>query len=359
MPIQKAYSILRKKVMDKTKKEKIALQVIKTLYSRFENFPEDASDNRNAPFHEAFLEAFKVKLEKHVTSVPIFVSLASWMHGLNTSIGQSFFERTSQILCDGEKRKFKDLYISESQQSVVNEIISSLKNNTSKPNLKKENEQIFSIKEKASLSIPNFDADVYYEDINNIVVIEIKTVKPNSGIFKVEKEKILLAKAAFKNLYPQKNIFYYLAFPFDPLNEEKCGYDKKRFFNYSVDFKKFFDNNEVLLANEFWDFLSEENETMQNILAIINSISKPDFMTDYNFINDSHNLILQPKRYKKILEQWFLIRESKILENYRTLQDLSNKDKKIMKLLNQNLFDNEGKYKEDRIAFLINLLQLL
>jgi len=102
---------LKEKIMDDLNKELIALQVIKTLYSRFENFPEDASDNRNAPFHEAFLEAFKIKLERHVTSVPIFVSLASWMHGLNTSIGQSFFERTAQILCDGEKESLKTLQL--------------------------------------------------------------------------------------------------------------------------------------------------------------------------------------------------------------------------------------------------------
>ncbi len=285
--------------MDDLNKELIALQVIKTLYSRFENFPEDASDNRNAPFHEAFLEAFKIKLERHVTSVPIFVSLASWMHGLNTSIGQSFFERTAQILCDGEKRKFKDLTINEDQQAVISEIISSLKNNKTKPNLEQENQQIFSAKGKRTLSIPNFDADVYYEDENDIVVIEIKTVKPNSGIFKVEKEKILLAKAALKNLFPKKNVFYYLAFPFDPLNEEKCGYDKNRFFNYSIDFKKFFDNDEVLLADEFWNFLSGEEETMQAILGIINSISKPDFMAKYNFINNSQNKILIQVAMKK------------------------------------------------------------
>ena len=50
--------------MNTLKKERIALEIIKTLKSRFDNFPEDASDNRNAPFHEAFLEAFKIISEK-------------------------------------------------------------------------------------------------------------------------------------------------------------------------------------------------------------------------------------------------------------------------------------------------------
>ncbi|HCI54608.1 MAG TPA: TdeIII family type II restriction endonuclease, partial [Bacteroidales bacterium] len=39
-------------------KEKISIEVIKTLVNRFGTFPEDASNNRNAPFHEAFLSAF-------------------------------------------------------------------------------------------------------------------------------------------------------------------------------------------------------------------------------------------------------------------------------------------------------------
>ncbi|HMN23867.1 MAG: TdeIII family type II restriction endonuclease [Ignavibacteriaceae bacterium] len=335
--------------MDELKKEQIALQVIKTLFSRFENFPDDDFNNRNAPFHEAFLEAFKIKLEKHVTSVPIFVSLASWMHGLNTSIGQSFFERTAQILCDGEKRKFKELTITASQQAVISEIISSLKNKKSEPNLKQENKNIFYRTGKSNISIPNFDADVYYEDSKNIVLIEIKTVKPNSGIFKVEKEKILLAKAALKNLYPAKNIYFYIAFPFDPLNDVKSGHDKARFFNYSVDFKKFFDSDEVLLADEFWNFLSNGKETMNEILGIINSISKPDFMSNYNFINEPQNLDSDLNHYKELLIQWNLYRELETVNNRKSLIQKSKKDKKIEKLLNQNLFDTEGIYKVDRI----------
>lgn len=343
--------------MDDITKEKIAIQVIKTLHSRFDNFPEDASDNRNAPFHAAFLNAFKLKLEKHVTSVPIFVSLASWMHGLNTSIGQSFFERTAQILCNGEKRKFNNLTINKDQQLTINEIISSLKNNKSKPDLINENKLIFSSKGNSALTIPNFDADVYYEDSNNIVAIEIKTVKPNSGIFKGEKEKILSAKAALKNLHPKKNIQYYLAFPFDPLNEKDCGFNKKRFFNYSVDFKKFFDPAEVLLADEFWDFLSQETKTMQEILEIINSISKPDFLTNFDFINNPNNSLQDSNKYKKLLNEWYLYRELTFVKSRNSILASSKHNKKIIRIINQNPFDTKGEYKADRIISLLEELK--
>ena len=286
--------------MNTLKKERIALEIIKTLKSRFDNFPEDASDNRNAPFHEAFLEAFKVKIENHVTDIPIFVSLASWMHGLNTSIGQSFFEKVSQILCDGEKRKFENLTLSKDQQSTISDIVASLKNKTRLPNLPEENKEIFVKHDKTNVEAPNFSADVFYEEDDTIVLIELKTVKPNSDIFKEQKTKFLNAKAALKNKFPLKKVFFYLGFPFDPLHDEKCGYDKVRFFNYSVDFKKYIATEEVLLADELWDFLSQQHGTMKEILSIINAIAKPDFMEEINFINDTQNIEVDIEKYRGI-----------------------------------------------------------
>jgi len=339
-------------------KEKIACLIIEMIWNRFIDIPFFDSKDNPSVFQDSFIKNFNLSNEQSSSETPDKLNNVIQTFYLSKIADIVFFERTAQILCDGEKRKFKNLTINTTQQSAVNEIISSLKNNNSKPNLIRENELIFSELGKASNSIPNFDADVYYEDGNNIVIIEIKTVKPNSGIFKVEKEKILLAKAALKNLHPKKNVYYYLAFPFDPLNKEKYGYDKERFFSYSIDFKKFFDSDEVLLADEFWNFLSGEKETMQDILAIINYISTPDFMTKYNFINDSNNLISDEKIYKELLQQWFLKKELQVVDNRKTLLELSQKDKKIIKLLNQNLFDTEGKYKEDRINSLIQSLTI-
>ena len=199
----------------------------------------------------------------------------------------------------------------------------------------------------------NFTADVYFEDDEKIVAIELKTVKPNSGIFKGEKEKILYGKAGLRNKYPDKEVFFYLGFPFDPLNEERCGFDKGRFFSYGIDFKKFFDRKEVLLANELWDFLSEENNTMQTILEIINLISKPDFIEKYNFINDYENFHINPERYKNILKEWFLYRELELAGNFSLLNNRSQRQKNIKRLLKQNLFDSKGKYKENRINTLL------
>ena len=129
-------------------REKISIEVIKTLVSRFENFPEDASGNRNAPFHEAFLNAFSDKLDGKVSDIPFFISLSSWLHGLNTTLGQSFFENVANLLCCGEKKKFTSvngnlLKITKRQESYITELIANYKNGKAIPNLKEENNILF------------------------------------------------------------------------------------------------------------------------------------------------------------------------------------------------------------------------
>jgi hypothetical protein len=341
--------------MDDLKKERIALEVIKTLKSRFDNFPIDASDNRNAPFHEAFLEAFRIKIEKNVTNIPIFVSLASWMHGLNTTLGQSFFENVAHILCDGEKRKFTGLSLRKDQQSVISDIIASLKNKTRYPDLEKENKEIYANINGEQVDAPNFSADVYYEEEDKLVLIELKTVKPNSDVFKEQKTKFLNAKAALKNRYSKKNIEFYLGFPFDPLHNEKCGYNKERFFNYSVDFKKYIAKEEVLLADELWNFLSQEKDTMLNILGIINAIATPDFINKYEYIGNPQNIDIDNSKYIGILTEWFLLREVKVCSQYEMLKEKSNSERKLQRVLSQKIFNAQNDYNENRINALLDI----
>ncbi|MDP3831252.1 MAG: TdeIII family type II restriction endonuclease [Ignavibacteriaceae bacterium] len=338
--------------MDKITKELVALEVIKTLKSRFDNFPSDASDNRNAPFHEAFLKAFRLEIEKYVTNVPIFISLASWMHGLNTTLGQIFFENIAHILCNGEKREFKNLKVSREQQNVISEIITNLKNKNAMPSVLEENQKIFECQGTPEQKIQNFTADVYYEDDEKIVAIELKTVKPNSGIFKSEKEKMLYAKAALKNIFPNKKVQYFIGFPFDPLSKEPTSSNKLRFFDYGIDFKKFFDFEEVLLADQLWDFLSQEKGTMESLLAIINQIAEPDFLQKFDFINDPKNIDVDIDKYKSIISLWFLYKELDIIERFYSVNKSTNK--RIKRMLAQNLFDTQNNYKLNRVNILLS-----
>ncbi len=135
-------------MIDLYKKQQIACIVIKILLQRFETFPIDATNNRNAPFHKAFLSAFSTKLNNKVSDVPFFISLSSWLHGLNTTLGQSFFESVAHILSDGEKREYTskklgNIQISMTQKNNINKIITELSNSINAPNFEKENKTIF------------------------------------------------------------------------------------------------------------------------------------------------------------------------------------------------------------------------
>ena len=330
--------------MNNLKKQQIAVTVIKVLLKRFETFPLDASNNRNAPFHEAFLKAFKNNLEGKVSDVPFFISLSSWLHGLNTTLGQTFFERVAHILSDGEKREYTskklgNLKIYQSQKNKINAIMTELSNSERKPNLEQENNEIFSVNSGNLTNAIDFSADVFIEDNNSIIAIELKSVKPNSGEMKGEKQKILEGKAALKKAFPNKEVYFYMGFPFDPTSSAKTGYDKTRFLDSIINMTKFFDPAETLIASELWDKLSGETKTMEQILKIINVISTPDFMEKFQFLQNNSNR--DNPRYQQILAEWFLFSEIELLQKDSQIQEIIRTDKKLQKIYHQQIFKDD------------------
>lgn len=336
--------------MNKSKKQQIALEVIRVLKNRFDKFPNDFRSNRNAPFHEAFLKAFKQKIEKYIDNVPFFISLASWFHGLNTTLGQSFFENVAHILSDGEKKTFKDCKYFEEQERVINEIITDLKNGNKLPNLEEENKLIFSIKRGKLKKAPNFTADVFIFEKDYIEAIELKSVRPNAGEMRGEKEKILKAKACLKILYPDKEIRYFIGFPFDPLSDTPTGYNKSKFMEHLIEFNKYFAPEEVLLAEELWDRLSGERRTMEKILEIVNKIATPEFIEKFNFIKNPENYKRNSKKYEKILKEWYLFDELLVIQNFEYLEE------KAYRILYKGIFKNNGEYNYKRINYLKGLI---
>ncbi len=343
-------------MIDNKKKELISLKVVKTLFSRFENFPENSLNNRNAPFHEAFLNAFSDKFDNKVSDIPFFISLSSWLHGLNTTLGQMFFEEVAHILSDGQKKGFtkKDnrlLKITQLQKENISNIITDLKNGNKKPDLERENELIF-INDGNEVEANNFTADVFIEDDNQIVCIELKSVKPNAGEMRGEKQKILEAKAALFHTFPEKDIEFYLGFPFDPTSNTATGSNKNRFLDSIINGQKYYDYDEVLLADELWNYLSSDTNTMQQILDIINSIAKPDFKEKYNNLI-SRETSIEDKR--NILNGWNLISELKLLDNDKSIQEKIKTNKRLKRIYRKDVF-NKGEYNFNRFFELEKLL---
>lgn len=262
--------------LTKDQNDRISEVAKQILLSRIESFPDETTKIRNAPFHKAFLECFESRIKPLKVELPYLVAIASWLHGLNTSLG-SGFESIAHILSGGYKRNFSGPYtlkVKKTQSQNIEEIIRKLKTE-GKPNLEKEDEKIFGFNLKeAEVNCLPFTADNYLETDRFVEAVEMKSVRPNSGEGRGEKQKILYGKAALKLINPNKDVRFYIGFPFDPTSDEPTKYDKERFFNYLIEFKKFFSPDEVLLSNELWDHLSGEVNTMEEILEVISSTVK-------------------------------------------------------------------------------------
>lgn len=257
--------------LSREKQDRISEVIKDILLLRISNFPQLNHQNRNAPFHDLILAAFEKQLKPIKVPTPYLVAISSWMHGLNTSLGGGF-ESLAHILSGGYKRRFTKsftLKVKASQADKIGRIVIELKSGV-KPDIERENGIIFKFNNsEAEVNALEFTVDNYIETANTIEGIELKSVRPNSGEGRGEKEKILYAKAAFRKDNPNKEIKYYIGFPFDPTSTTPADFDKERFFKHLVEFKKFFSFDEVLLAAELWDHLSGHKNTMEEIFEII------------------------------------------------------------------------------------------
>ena len=348
-------------MIDDFTKEKIAIEVIKVLIKLPVSIPTSEFHDEHNPFYKAFLNDFLDKLSGKVPDIPFFISLSSWLHGLNTTLGQSFFESVSHILSGGEKKEFTSkrgtlLKISQEQKNTIANIITDLKNGVFNPNLNRENKLIFLTATNANLDANSFTADVFVEEETKIIAIELKTVKPNAGEMRGEKQKILEAKAALFNKFRSKEIEYYMGFPFDPTSNTPTGSDKCRFLKSIIDGDKYFASDEVLLASELWDFLSGDKNTMEHILNIINKIATKDFMEKFKYLDDNTNRKNNINIYKTLLNDWFLFTEIELLNNDPEITKKLHKETRAGRIYNQSIFKN-GDYNFERYNFLMSLIK--
>src|SRR5690606_16010975 len=108
-----------------------------------------------------------------------------------------------------------------------------------------------------------------------------------------------------------------IGFPFDPTvnpsTEAVTSYNKTRFLGSIINMTKFFAPNETLVANELWDKLSGQPNTMEDILEIINSISTTAFLRKFQFLTDNTQRLTS--EYKAQLNEWNLFSEIELLDN--------------------------------------------
>lgn len=117
---------------------------------------------------------------------------------------------------------------------------------------------------------------------------------------------------------------------------------------------KYFDPEECLIADELWNLLSGQTNTMESILEIINTISTPQFLTKLQYVNNRANRAGQ--EYRTILTEWNLFSEIELIENETTIIRNIRGNNSLTKLFNKNPFDSKGCYNVNRYRDLVAIL---
>jgi type II restriction enzyme len=195
------------------------------------------------------------------------MALFSFVHSVNTMLGQSIFEHVGKIIAekDGVEAiaQYKDFsgFIGSEAVLKIDNIMRELQTAARKPNKDKEVEEIVKvaqngnlgreIKKRIDLFVKTKDQTEYF--------FEIKTAKPNIDVFKAVKKQLLewvAMRASHKNSVAIKTI---IAIPYNP-------YEPEPYERWTL--QGLFDlEHEVLVGKEFWDLLGGKN-TYEDLLKV-------------------------------------------------------------------------------------------
>ncbi len=218
------------------------------------------------------------KLKKYVresSSMPFLVKLIqdrekvasySFIHSMATTLGMSIYEEVSVIITRANSQESFKQYdvggvISKEQKSVITEIVDELRNKQRKTNINKEINEVLKADSAKGKSIKDGRIADFYMKRNGIeYYFEIKTAKPNIDVFSKTKVKLLEWVAR-----KRKKIKVILAIPYNPYLPEKY----ERFTVQGL----FSIGDDLLVAEEYWDFLGGEN-TYKDLLKLFDKVGK-------------------------------------------------------------------------------------
>lgn len=241
------------------------------------------SHSKKEEIRNLLCEALDKKLEgysRETTFMPFLVKLMqdadrvatySFVHSLTTTLGMSIYEKMSQIIVRDSvvesKVKHKiDGTISDNQRNVINKIIEELisKEAPRSPDAAAEMREVMEAStDGASPQKTGVEVDFYYLGTDGIKrYFEIKTPKPNIGVF-IDSKRKMLEWVARKR---EKDMRVFLAFPYNPYHPKPYS----RFTQQNL----FQPGGDLLVGSEYWDLLSGGVETLENIFAIFDEVGK-------------------------------------------------------------------------------------
>ena len=215
------------------------------------------------------------KYGRETTSMPFLARLIqdnekiaaySFIHSVATTLGMSIYEDVSVIIGKNNSKECFRNYgvggvISKEQSSVIKKIITNLRNNEQKANIKSETIEILNASSHGGKFQKSGNIADFYMNRNEVeYFFEIKTVKPNIDIF--EKSKTKLLEWIARKRSPVK---VFLAFPYNPYHPEPYS----RFTVTGM-----MDHpNDFLIGDEYWDFIGGKN-TFPQLLETFDEVGK-------------------------------------------------------------------------------------
>lgn len=217
-------------------------QILKSsLRYKFQNYnPEPAS----MPFHTRLLGKDRL-------------ALYSFIHSLSTNFGTAIFQPVAVALAE---KRFKRVQtqvkagnvISERAQLEIQKIMDNLTTATTTPNKPEEISAIRKVCQEGRMrKVKPTKIDVLLESKKGeLYLIDIKTAKPNVGGFKEFKRTLLEWAAATLAANPKVEVNTLIAIPYNP-------YEPQPYNRWTI--RGMLDlENELKVAQEFWDFLGGE-----------------------------------------------------------------------------------------------------
>lgn len=194
------------------------------------------------------------------------IAAYSFIHSIATTLGMSIYEDVYVIIASANsKESFRNYgvggVISKQQKSVIAKIITELRNDERKANIKNETSEVL----QAASSSGKFQkagniADFYMNRNGTEYFFEIKTVKPNIDVFEKSKTKLLEWVARRR-----KPVKVFLAFPYNPYHPEPYSrFTETGMMNHPNDF---------LVGEEYWNFIGGKN-TFPQLLQTFDEVGK-------------------------------------------------------------------------------------
>jgi type II restriction enzyme len=219
-------------------KSQIQQVITNSLRHKFQHYnPEPAS----MPFHFRLLGKDRM-------------ALYSFIHSLSTNFGISIFEPVAQSLAQANFAEAgaqirAGIEISTEAQRVIQNIMDGLSTAEKEPNKPEEIKAIRAVCQQGEMKTvkpTKIDLRIVGHD-NTIYLFDLKTAKPNAGGFKEFKRTLLEWVAVTLAANPTADVQTLIAIPYNPYEPEPYNRWTMRGM---LDLE-----NELKVAEEFWDFL--------------------------------------------------------------------------------------------------------